>query len=101
MQNVYDDTDEILDKNFEETAVNILENLQAGVEEYNSNPDIPIKVQVPFCETNTGKNLKYFLGLLVAIVTILSLSGYNIRQEFIEPLITQIETITDTEEAKQ
>lgn len=101
MQDVYDDTDEILDTNFEETAVNILENLQAGVEEYNLNPDIPIKVQVPFCETNTGKNLKYFLELLAAIVTILSLSGYNIRQEFIEPLITPIETITDTEEAKQ
>lgn len=104
MQDICDDTDEVIDTNFEETAVNILENLQAGVEEYNSDPDIPIKVQVPFCETNTGKNLKYFLGLLVSIVTILSLSGYNIRQDFLEPFITHIaniKIITDTEESKQ
>lgn len=101
IQDICDDTDEAINTNFEETAINILENLQAGVEEYNSSPDIPVKLQIPFIETNVGKNLQYFLGLLATIVTILSLSGYNIRQEFIEPLITHIKLITDTEESKQ
>ncbi len=104
IQDICDDTDEAINTNFEETAINILENLQAGVEEYNSSPDIPVKVKVPFRKTNAGENLQYFLGLLVAIVTILSLSGYNIRQDFLEPFITHIaniKIITDTEESKQ
>ena len=101
IQDICDDTDEAINTNFEETAINILENLQAGVEEYNSSPDIPVKVKVPFRKTNAGENLQYFL---VAIVTILSLSGYNIRQDFLEPFITHIaniKIITDTEESKQ
>ena len=61
IQDICDDTDEAINTNFEETAINILENLQAGVEEYNSSPDIPVKVKVPFRKTNAGENLQYFL----------------------------------------
>lgn len=99
VQDIYNDTDKIPDTNFEETASNLLENFQSGVEEYNSNPDTPVKVKVPIGETNAGKNLDYFLRLLVAIVTILSLSGYNIREEFVEPCVTHIKTTIDTTES--
>ncbi len=73
MQDIYDDTDEILDTNFEETALNLLENFKIGVNEYNLNANTITKIKIP---NNMKQWNCFFLVFIFAVLMIGSLSPY-------------------------
>ncbi len=94
IQDIYANTPETSNTDFEENITDMLENFQAGVEEYNASTT-STKVKIPIGETITGKNLLYFFQLLAAITTILYYAGYNVKKDMIEPFITTIENTID------
>ncbi len=91
LQYFYDDMSEDIEKTADENTIKVAEIVYDTAEEFNANPNTTEKVKIPFCEKPTAKNLAYILALFLAIVQVLFYSGYNIKEDFIEPFTTAIE----------
>lgn len=95
VQHLYDNMPENIENNIDDNTAKIAEIVYNVIEKFNANTTE--KVKIPFCETSTAKNFAYILAVFVAIAQILFYSGYNIKEDFIEPITNTIENskITD------
>ncbi len=73
IQDICDDTNEIPDTDFEESALNLLENFKIGVNEYNLNANTITKIKIP---DNMKQWCYLFLVFIFAVLMIGSLSPY-------------------------
>ena len=93
LENFYNKIPKNIQLNIDENTVNILEDIETSIEEYNSRPDTTEKIKIPIEQTVTGKNIYYLLTVLLLITTILSNSGIDVKEDIIIPFI---KTVSET-----
>ncbi|MEY8321964.1 hypothetical protein AAK894_12985 [Lachnospiraceae bacterium 46-61] len=97
LQYFYNNITEDIEKNVDEDTIQLAQIACDAVEKFNENPNTIEKIKNTFSETPFAKDLKYFLALFATIASILYYSGFNIKEDFIEPVLNNIQSSKTTD----